>query len=783
MKNVYRCGISTVVLTLILISWGCINPFQSNRERSSTAAADGGAVVGSLTIGTSGGVTAQTITPGTDLKSLISSYRVEFTDHADGEADFNVDPYVEGDTIDNIPVGNWTITVVGRDGSGDDIATAVPDSGNPVYVFPGLSIATTLYPIESSASGTLAWTLAFPTADVDGATVTVDRWPIGGGDETTLTQGTEYTANFSTGSLELNTTLNSGKYFVTIEFWKTVDAGTEYHPPVSEIVQIYDHLTSSETTTLTTADFTQPPTAPTGLSATPISSTEIQLTWTDTSNTESGFEVERATNGGSFETLTTTLPAGSEGYDDGTIDTSVHYEYRVRSFNTFGPSSAWSATAIVPATPTISGITDGETYHEATTVTISGEAGATIEYSTNGGIDWISYIGGVVLDTNGTYAISARQTDAFGNTSANASTISVEIGMAGTVKWSVSTDGAIDPCPAISAEGTVVYVNAGNDIIALNTHDGTELWSYTFTNSASSPTIGANGHVYAGSYDYSVNALEPSNGTLIWSINTGGEVHSMPAVGADGTIYVGSWDNKIYALNPSDGSEVWTFTTAGKVWRSPAIGTDGTLYVGSADNKIYALDPGDGSEVWAFITAGEVFTAPIIAGDGTIYAAGGGGVYALDPNPSSSSGSANWTFNSVYGTGLSLAIGVDGTIFRGASDNAVHALDPSVNPANRVKWSFTTGNWVLSAPAIGADGTVYIGSTDGKLYALDPVNGSEFWHLTLSGLSGGPAIGADGTVYVLAGGVFYAIWGNSNGLADTPWPMVGQNVAHTGLAE
>ena len=40
-----------------------------------------------------------------------------------------------------------------------------------------------------------------------------------------------------------------------------------------------------------------PPAPPTGLTATEISSTEIDLGWTDASNNESTFEVERSTNG------------------------------------------------------------------------------------------------------------------------------------------------------------------------------------------------------------------------------------------------------------------------------------------------------------------------------------------------------------------------------------------------------------------------------------------------------------------------------------------------------
>ena len=58
-----------------------------------------------------------------------------------------------------------------------------------------------------------------------------------------------------------------------------------------------------------------------------------------------------------------------------------------------------------------------------------------------------------------------------------------------------------------------------------------------------------------------------------------------------------------------------------------------------------------------------------------------------------------------------------------------------------VLWEFETGSDVASSPAIGSDGTVYVGSIDKKLYAIKTA---------------------------------------SKGLANSPWPMRGQNPLHTG---
>jgi hypothetical protein len=69
---------------------------------------------------------------------------------------------------------------------------------------------------------------------------------------------------------------------------------------------------------------------------------------------------------------------------------------------------------------------------------------------------------------------------------------------------------------------------------------------------ASSPAIGRDGSVYLGSHDgklYSISA----NGTVRWTLATGGYVTSSPAIGADGTIYVGSWDGLLYAVSSTCG--------------------------------------------------------------------------------------------------------------------------------------------------------------------------------------------------------------------------------------
>ena len=88
-----------------------------------------------------------------------------------------------------------------------------------------------------------------------------------------------------------------------------------------------------------------PPAAPSGLSATAISSSAIDLTWTDNSNDETGFNIERSLTGTSFSPLAS-VGANETSYNDTGLSPNTTYWYRVNAENGEG-TSAWSDIASV----------------------------------------------------------------------------------------------------------------------------------------------------------------------------------------------------------------------------------------------------------------------------------------------------------------------------------------------------------------------------------------------------------------------------------------------------
>ena len=85
------------------------------------------------------------------------------------------------------------------------------------------------------------------------------------------------------------------------------------------------------------------PAVPSGLSATAASRTQINLTWVDASSDETGFKVERSTNGTTFTQIA--APAqNATSFSSTGLTKNKTYWYRVRATNAVG-DSPYSNTA------------------------------------------------------------------------------------------------------------------------------------------------------------------------------------------------------------------------------------------------------------------------------------------------------------------------------------------------------------------------------------------------------------------------------------------------------
>jgi FtsP/CotA-like multicopper oxidase with cupredoxin domain len=197
------------------------------------------------------------------------------------------------------------------------------------------------------------------------------------------------------------------------------------------------------------------PNAPSGLVASTVSSSEISLSWTDNSNDEVTFDIERATSGGSFSLVGFTT-ANINTYNDTGLAANSTYDYRVAATNSADVSSPYSNTASAMTDPGGS----------ATAVTIG-----SITVSTVGAGQGQKYGRAVVVavDDQGSTVADALVSGFFSGTFADVVTdfptsgdgsATIDTDPNNTVKGRVILEFCVEQ---ITADGLETYNRQGND--------------------------------------------------------------------------------------------------------------------------------------------------------------------------------------------------------------------------------------------------------------------------------------------------------------------------------
>ena len=119
--------------------------------------------------------------------------------------------------------------------------------------------------------------------------------------------------------------------------------GTTYYYVVSAVNSIGESANSSEVSATPQAP-PAVPNAPSGLAATAVSRTQINLSWTsNSSGSEAGFKIERSSDNVTF-TQVATVGSNVTAYSNAGLSRNRTYYYRVRAYNA-GGNSAYSNTA------------------------------------------------------------------------------------------------------------------------------------------------------------------------------------------------------------------------------------------------------------------------------------------------------------------------------------------------------------------------------------------------------------------------------------------------------
>lgn len=107
----------------------------------------------------------------------------------------------------------------------------------------------------------------------------------------------------------------------------------------------YDGVARATKGHVTAASLHPVPTAPSGLTATAVSQTAIDIAWVDNSDDETGFRIECSPDGTTFWTHISTTDAGATTYSDTGLNCGTEYYYRVCAVNDNGNSDYTDAAS------------------------------------------------------------------------------------------------------------------------------------------------------------------------------------------------------------------------------------------------------------------------------------------------------------------------------------------------------------------------------------------------------------------------------------------------------
>jgi hypothetical protein len=278
------------------------------------------------------------------------------------------------ETTMDLAAGAWTISVHGRDENGNAVAVGVSDE---VMVEAGgtTDVSILLGPKQSSIPGAIEVTVSWPATvnpSINGCETTLDGVQADAGTIQILPSSARYTDETLPGVYRLSMILKSGASQRAI---------------LAYTVLVYEGLTSGKTISLTEADFENQPAAPGGLAAAEGLGS-LELAWTDNSDAETGFEVDRSVGNELHWLPLASLPANTTQYVDAAAPAGQSLYYRVYAVKGFGVSGYSNSAEGTWETPTAGGggaLTFSDV--ETTSIRVSWQAGSddnsdTLQYRT-----------------------------------------------------------------------------------------------------------------------------------------------------------------------------------------------------------------------------------------------------------------------------------------------------------------------------------------------------------------------------------------------------------------
>lgn len=250
----------------------------------------------------------------------------------------------------------------------------------------------------------------------------------------------------------------------------------------------------------------------------------------------------------------------------------------------------------------------------------------------------------------------------------------------GESEWRVEDSGAVGGRRRpLVVDDAVVYVDA-SDMIAYETADGSERWSFGHGGETGPAFDGSSLYLYGVDFGQKLASVDPSTGATEWAVEPEEGLTATRRLVVQDDLLVGAdYQGTVRAFDATTGDPLWTYPKPKDDTDVTDVATDDSsvfvVYRNSTTGgagPLVALDPADGSVRWSRHEDGETLDSSpnLVVHDDTLYV-NHVALHAVNPDD----GLTKWFNEEVYG----LVTPAHGTLYvgSGSTDGVVlYALNP-----------------------------------------------------------------------------------------------------------
>lgn len=396
---------------------------------------------------------------------------------------------------------------------------------------------------------------------------------------------------------------------------------------------------------------------------------------------------------------------------------------------------------------------------------------------------------------------------------------------AGTTRWTLDVGKQVSSTPLVDEEGNSFF--AADNKFFIYDKNGVKTAEINLGSEVTAPAARYGDFVYFGNANgelVKVNTANPSAAVEKFTLSGTGLSarfeYNAPAIDCNGNVYIQTRDRKLYKFDQNTNSVVQqplitvpqpSFTngeTTTARYASPVVDTvNNRVFTGSQNGvRIASLD---GSDPRSFIPTqtttaqcqslsasctapaaqpiDQAINSPLaVDAEGKAYVVSETGTL-FKFNPAANPPTQEWGIFVGDGDGAPV-IGSDGTVYIASENGILKAVDPT---NGNTRFEIGLGNVVeFSSPAIGkganGEDVIYVGTEGGLLYSFNGTNASTPGSQRFVKDLGAPirsdiTIAPDGTIYTgTLDGRMFTLFGDSVGLANSPWPKAQGDLNGTG---